>query len=255
MRSLPTAPSSTLWLPGNSSWGHEGCCSQPDVPPCPVSCHTPPRAAPPCQAAPSASSSLCPCARDTSPGDRARAELRHLQSRVLRGAGDSPSPPHPEGPWYLLPMGCHSLLPQFPHLHSALREGRGRTVGGRGCSKLHLCLRSRTGPSLLSPSPTPPSTGCFHPGGILAPRSLTGGAWGRPLNLRPSQPCQPLPPAPGHSLNLSHPAGVPLPPACPQKANIQGDGLGAAALPVALALSRADTAARLLCKPEPALGM
>lgn len=41
VRSLPTAPcSGTLWLPGNTSWGQEGCCSRPDVPPCPISCHT-----------------------------------------------------------------------------------------------------------------------------------------------------------------------------------------------------------------------
>lgn len=131
-------------------------------------------------------------------------------------------------------------------------------MGGRGCSRIPN-LTSGLGPGqgpLCCPHPQPllPQAAATQ-GEFWPPRSLTEGAGGRHLNLMLCQPYQPSPPAPGHSLKLSCPAGVPLPPPCPQKANIQGDGLRAAALPVALALSRADTAARLLRKPEPALGM
>lgn len=212
-----------------------------------VTSHTP-RAAPPCQAAPSASSSLCPCAtpsRDTSTGGRAWAELEHLTPRVLRGAGISPSPPHPEAPWHLLPMGWHSLLPPFPHLHSALREGRGRGAAGS-----NLTLGPRQGP-LCCPQPLPPQ-GAASQGEFWPPRSLTEGVGGQTPHPH-AQPALPTTSSSSWPLPEAQlPAGVPLP---PQKANIQGDGLDAAALPVALALSRADTAARTLRKPEPALGM
>ena len=77
--------------------------------------------------------------RDIGSGGRAQAGPGHLQPRDIRGAGNVPSPPpHPEGPWYLLPTGGHSLLPQFPHLHSGAmlsEEGRDGSVAGRGCQQ------------------------------------------------------------------------------------------------------------------------
>lgn len=228
-RSLTQAPRSvTLCLSGDSSWGQEGCCGRPAVPPAPchriMACTASSSAAPHCKdAAPSASRSLRPHARPkrghwlqgaelsldlgiSSPGVSEGLVMSHLLLPVQRDPGTS----SPQG----VTASCLSFPICTVGLCSPRRVEMGAWLAEDASRVSNLTPPPRLGlgqGSLCSPPPQPLlPQGAATQGGFRLPRSPDRWDWRQ--TRQPSCPASPA----NHTTPTRPwpPPGACLPPRC-----------------------------------------